>query len=235
MPVRCRRHVGGHRHGPRPGLRGSGPAGSPRRLAESQGFRWSMAQADAVARIWNGHTAACRLAAGPRASSCIRCPRAPRRPRRGLGLRCSTSCLAPRGAAEGLRLVAIVDLTCIRAMAHTNSGPAIGRGALRHRGKPVGGRLERRIASSTHRRRRESYREALQRSPRFSTASTRTWCSTRRAWIRSNTIRSAASTGERGVPHVADAFVIGHVRRRAFRSSSTSPAATAPACPSACT
>jgi acetoin utilization deacetylase AcuC-like enzyme len=36
--------------------------GEPRRLAESQGFRWSPAFADSVARIWAGHVAACRLA-----------------------------------------------------------------------------------------------------------------------------------------------------------------------------
>jgi acetoin utilization deacetylase AcuC-like enzyme len=36
--------------------------GEPRRLAESQGFRWSPAFAQSVARIWSGHTWACRLA-----------------------------------------------------------------------------------------------------------------------------------------------------------------------------
>jgi acetoin utilization deacetylase AcuC-like enzyme len=36
--------------------------GEPRRLAESQGFRWSPAFAASVARIWNGHLWACRLA-----------------------------------------------------------------------------------------------------------------------------------------------------------------------------
>jgi len=37
-------------------------AGHPRRLAESQGFHWSPAFAESVARIWNGHKAACTLA-----------------------------------------------------------------------------------------------------------------------------------------------------------------------------
>jgi acetoin utilization deacetylase AcuC-like enzyme len=36
--------------------------GCPRRLAESQGFTWSPAFAESVARIWSGHVAACRLA-----------------------------------------------------------------------------------------------------------------------------------------------------------------------------
>jgi len=36
--------------------------GRPRRLAESQGFRWSPALAEALARIWSGHIAACDLA-----------------------------------------------------------------------------------------------------------------------------------------------------------------------------
>lgn len=36
--------------------------GEPRWLAESQGFTWSPAFADAVARTWAGHLAACRLA-----------------------------------------------------------------------------------------------------------------------------------------------------------------------------
>jgi len=36
--------------------------GQPSRLATSQGFRWSRAFADSVARIWNGHLAACRQA-----------------------------------------------------------------------------------------------------------------------------------------------------------------------------
>lgn len=37
-------------------------AGQPRHLAQSQGFTWSPAFADAVARIWSGHIAACRAA-----------------------------------------------------------------------------------------------------------------------------------------------------------------------------
>lgn len=36
--------------------------GEPRQLAEAQGFSWSPAFARAVARIWAGHAAACRLA-----------------------------------------------------------------------------------------------------------------------------------------------------------------------------
>jgi len=36
--------------------------GTPRSLAESQGFVWSPEFAEAVARIWSGHVAACRLA-----------------------------------------------------------------------------------------------------------------------------------------------------------------------------
>jgi len=36
--------------------------GQPRHLAQSQGFTWSSAFADAVARIWSGHIAACRAA-----------------------------------------------------------------------------------------------------------------------------------------------------------------------------
>lgn len=36
--------------------------GTPRRLAESQGFRWSPEFADSVARIWTGHIAACEIA-----------------------------------------------------------------------------------------------------------------------------------------------------------------------------
>lgn len=36
--------------------------GSPRMLAESQGFSWSPAFAESVALIWSGHIAACRLA-----------------------------------------------------------------------------------------------------------------------------------------------------------------------------
>lgn len=36
--------------------------GRPRSLAESQGFIWSPPFAESVARIWNGHVAACRLA-----------------------------------------------------------------------------------------------------------------------------------------------------------------------------
>jgi len=36
--------------------------GEPRHLAQSQGFRWSPAFAQSVARIWSGHTWACRLA-----------------------------------------------------------------------------------------------------------------------------------------------------------------------------
>ncbi len=36
--------------------------GQPRQLAESQGFTWSPALADALARIWSGHVAACRAA-----------------------------------------------------------------------------------------------------------------------------------------------------------------------------
>jgi len=36
--------------------------GQPRRLAQSQGFTWSSAFADAVARIWSGHVAACGAA-----------------------------------------------------------------------------------------------------------------------------------------------------------------------------
>ena len=40
--------------------------GQPGRLATSQGFRWSHAFADSVARIWNGHLTACRLAQADR-------------------------------------------------------------------------------------------------------------------------------------------------------------------------
>jgi len=36
--------------------------GQPRHLAQSQGFTWSLALADAVARIWSGHIEACRAA-----------------------------------------------------------------------------------------------------------------------------------------------------------------------------
>ena len=36
--------------------------GQPRPLAQSQGFTWSPAFADAVARIWSGHIEACRVA-----------------------------------------------------------------------------------------------------------------------------------------------------------------------------
>lgn len=36
--------------------------GQPRQLAHSQGFTWSPAFADAVARIWSGHIDACRMA-----------------------------------------------------------------------------------------------------------------------------------------------------------------------------
>jgi acetoin utilization deacetylase AcuC-like enzyme len=36
--------------------------GRPLGLAQSQGFTWSPAFADALCRIWNGHIAACRLA-----------------------------------------------------------------------------------------------------------------------------------------------------------------------------
>jgi len=36
--------------------------GTPKRLAESQGFTWSPAFAESVLRIWSGHLAACRLA-----------------------------------------------------------------------------------------------------------------------------------------------------------------------------
>jgi len=36
--------------------------GQPRQLAQSQGFTWSPAFADAVGRIWSGHIAACRAA-----------------------------------------------------------------------------------------------------------------------------------------------------------------------------
>ena len=36
--------------------------GTPRTLAQSQGFRWSPAFGESVARIWSGHQAACRLA-----------------------------------------------------------------------------------------------------------------------------------------------------------------------------
>ena len=36
--------------------------GQPRHLAQSQGFTWSPAFADAAARIWSGHIAACRAA-----------------------------------------------------------------------------------------------------------------------------------------------------------------------------
>jgi len=36
--------------------------GQPRHLSQSQGFTWSPAFADAVARIWSGHIAACRAA-----------------------------------------------------------------------------------------------------------------------------------------------------------------------------
>ena len=36
--------------------------GEPRGLAQSQGFTWSPAFAEALARTWNGHLAACRLA-----------------------------------------------------------------------------------------------------------------------------------------------------------------------------
>ena len=36
--------------------------GQPRHLAQSQGFTWSSAFADAVARIWSGHVAACGAA-----------------------------------------------------------------------------------------------------------------------------------------------------------------------------
>lgn len=36
--------------------------GQPRHLAQSQGFTWSPAFADAVARIWSGHVTACRAA-----------------------------------------------------------------------------------------------------------------------------------------------------------------------------
>jgi acetoin utilization deacetylase AcuC-like enzyme len=36
--------------------------GEPLDLAQSQGFAWSPAFADSVARIWSGHVAACRLA-----------------------------------------------------------------------------------------------------------------------------------------------------------------------------
>jgi acetoin utilization deacetylase AcuC-like enzyme len=38
--------------------------GQPHALAQSQGFRWSHGFANAVARIWSGHIAACRLALG---------------------------------------------------------------------------------------------------------------------------------------------------------------------------
>lgn len=38
--------------------------GAPRQLAQSQGFTWSPAFAESVARIWQGHLAACRLAMG---------------------------------------------------------------------------------------------------------------------------------------------------------------------------
>ena len=38
--------------------------GRPLGLAQSQGFTWSPAFADALCRIWNGHIAACRMALG---------------------------------------------------------------------------------------------------------------------------------------------------------------------------
>lgn len=45
-----------------PAYVGAVRTGAPRPLAQSQGFTWSPAFAESVARIWHGHLAACRLA-----------------------------------------------------------------------------------------------------------------------------------------------------------------------------
>jgi acetoin utilization deacetylase AcuC-like enzyme len=145
-------------------------SGSPRQLAESQGFRWSSEFADAVARIWSGHAGACRLALSEGmvlhpVSGAHHAPAS-----RGSGF-CTFNFLA--GAArtmlrEGLEGVAIVDLD-----AHP------GDGTYRHEGgNPrvalfdiAGGawvpvrndsRVEYRVARSA-----ASYREALQNLPAF--------------------------------------------------------------------
>jgi acetoin utilization deacetylase AcuC-like enzyme len=87
--------------------------GHPRSLAESQGFTWSPEFAAALARIWAGHTRACRLAAAEGiafhpASGAHHARRA-----RGSGF-CTFNFLVGAGLAmldhHGIDRVAVVDL-----------------------------------------------------------------------------------------------------------------------------
>ena len=86
--------------------------GNPLHLARSQGFEWSRAQAGAVALIWNGHIAACRLA---RSEGMVFHPVSGAHhagSARGSGF-CTFNFLAGAARAmlrEGLRQVAVVDL-----------------------------------------------------------------------------------------------------------------------------
>lgn len=144
--------------------------GSPRRLAESQGFRWSTAQADAVARIWNGHTAACRLAA---AAGLVLHPVSGAHhagAAEGSGF-CTFNFLSGAARAvlrEGLRLVAIVDLDVHQGdgtyeLEAGNPGVALfDIAGSRWADVSSDDRVEYRIVGDA-----ESYREALRRLPAF--------------------------------------------------------------------
>lgn len=194
--------------------------GVPQRLAESQGFRWSPAQAEAVARIWNGHIAACRLAlteglvfhpvSGAHHAGAAS----------GSGF-CTFNFLSGAARAmlrEGRRMVAVIDLDVHQGNGThelENGNPGVALFDI------AGGRwvdvvntdrIEYHIVRNA-----AAYREALQRLPAFLDR------------VRPDLVQYQAGMdpfeedpigGLDGVSEPflkwRDAFVIGHVRRRAI-------------------
>ena len=145
--------------------------GTPRPLAESQSFRWSPEQADAVARIWNGHIAACRLALA-RAWCFTRCRAriTRRRARRARASAPSTSWLARRErcSARGAACVAIVDLDVHQGDGTYDWRPAT-RASRSSTSREAAGwtsvnndRIEYHVVRDA-----AAYREALERLPAF--------------------------------------------------------------------
>ena len=194
--------------------------GAPRRLAESQGFRWSPAQADAVARIWNGHVAACRLALAEGlvfhpVSGAHHAGRAT-----GSGF-CTFNFLSGAARAmlgEGCRSVAVIDLDVHQGngtyeLEHGNPGVALFDIAGGRWIEVVNSdRIEYHVARDA-----AAYREALQHLPAFLDR------------VKPDLVLYQAGVdpfegdpigGLDGVSEPflkwRDAFVIGHVRRRAI-------------------
>ena len=192
--------------------------GAPRPLAESQSFRWSPEQADAVARIWNGHIAACRLAL---AEGMVFHPVSGAHhavAAEGSGF-CTFNFLAGAARAmlrEGRRRVAVVDLDVHQGngtyeLEAGNPGVALfDIAAARWVDVVNGDRIEYHIV-----REAAAYREALQRLPAFLDRVTPDLVQYQAGM---DPFEGDPIGGIDGVSEAflkwRDAFVVGHVRRR---------------------